>query len=241
MSASTAVMAGEVIRTEGLTRTYPMGDSIVNALRGVDLAVMLGEFVALMGASGSGKSTLLHLLGCLDRPSAGEYWLEGVGVASLKRDALAEIRGQRIGFIFQNFNLLPRFSAWENVAMPLAYSNGKVKGAGQRAKAMEALTRVGLEQRAAHQPTELSGGECQRVAIARALVTQPAVILADEPTGNLDSTTGAEIMQLLGELNPEGVTIVMVTHDLQIARHAGRTCTMQDGYLSEEDVHYVTH
>jgi putative ABC transport system ATP-binding protein len=231
MSASAIPAA--VIRTEGLTRTYPMGSTIVHALRGVELTVFPGEFVALMGASGSGKSTLLHLLGCLDRPTAGEYWLEGVKISSLKRDALAEIRGRRIGFIFQNFNLLPRYSAWENVALPLAYCNGKVKSAAQRAKALEALARVGLEPRAAHRPTELSGGERQRVAIARALATHPAVILADEPTGNLDSTTGTEIMQLLGELHAEGVTIVMVTHDPQIARHASRACTMQDGLLRE--------
>jgi putative ABC transport system ATP-binding protein len=224
-----------VIRTSGLTRTYTMGNSTVNALRAVDLTVLTGEFVALMGASGSGKSTLLHLLGCLDRPSAGEYWLEGVEVSSLVRDALAEVRSQRIGFIFQNFNLLPRFSAWENVALPLAYCNGKVSATDQRGRAMDALKRVGLERRAAHLPTELSGGECQRVAIARALVTHPAVILADEPTGNLDSSTGTEIMQLLGDLHHAGGTIIMVTHDPQIARHAGRTCTMRDGFLSEGD------
>jgi putative ABC transport system ATP-binding protein len=244
MSASTvkkARTAEAVIRTEGLTRTYPMGNSTVNALRGVDLSIFPGEFVALMGASGSGKSTLLHLLGCLDRPTTGEYWLEGVGVSSLNRDALAEIRGRRIGFIFQNFNLLPRFSAWENVALPLAYCNGKVKSASQRARAMEALRRVGLDQRAAHQPTELSGGELQRVAIARALITRPAVILADEPTGNLDSKTGEEIMRLLEGLHAEGVTIVMVTHDPQIARHAGRTCTMQDCMLSEGDASHEPH
>jgi len=226
-------MAESVIRTESLTRMYQMGNNTVNALRGVDLTVRHGEFVALMGASGSGKSTLLHVLGCLDRPSAGEYWLEDVKVSSLKPNALAEVRGHRIGFIFQNFNLLPRFSAWENVSLPLAYCHGKASSSIQRARAMEALTRVGLEHRAGHQPTELSGGERQRVAIARALVTQPAVILADEPTGNLDSTTGADIMKLLSELHGEGVTIVMVTHDPLIARHAGRTCTMQDGLLSE--------
>jgi putative ABC transport system ATP-binding protein len=230
-----------VIRTSNLTRTYTMGRSTVNALRAVDLTVLAGEFVALMGASGSGKSTLLHLLGCLDRPTAGEYWLEGVEVSSLVRDELAEVRSQRIGFIFQNFNLLPRFSAWENVALPLAYCNGKMKAADQRAGAMEALKRVGLGQRAAHLPTELSGGECQRVAIARALVTHPAVILADEPTGNLDSATGAEIMQLLGDLHREGSTIIMVTHDLQIARHARRTCTMRDGFLSEGDSSHEPH
>ena len=226
-------MGPAVIRTKGLKRIYPMGNTTVNALRGVDLTVRAGEFVALMGASGSGKSTLLHILGCLDRPTSGEYTLEDMEVSTLKRDALAEIRNRRIGFIFQNFNLLPRFSAWENVALPLAYCNGKWKGAAQRAKAMEALQRVGLEQRAAHQPSELSGGERQRVAIARALVTQPAVILADEPTGNLDSVTGMEIMQLLGELHREGVTIVMVTHDPLIARQAEHICILRDGSMSE--------
>jgi putative ABC transport system ATP-binding protein len=244
MSASTTPgtpTSAAVIRTEGLTRTYVMGNSTVNALRSVELTVLPGEFVALIGPSGSGKSTLLHLLGCLDRPTAGEYWLEGVEVSSLKRDALAEVRGRRIGFIFQNFNLLPRFSALENVALPLTYCNGSVKSAGQRAKAMEALRRVGLEPRAAHLPTELSGGERQRVAFARALVTHPAVILADEPTGNLDSATGAEIMQLLGELHDGGVSIVMVTHDPLIARHAGRTCTMQDGLLREGTSNHEPH
>jgi putative ABC transport system ATP-binding protein len=231
MTASTSIEP--VIRTAGLTRSYPMGSTTVNALRGVDLTVRPGEFVALMGASGSGKSTLLHLIGCLDRPTAGEYWLEGAPVASLGRDALAEVRGRRIGFVFQSFNLLPRLSAWENVALPLAYHNGKGGGRGQREQALQALERVGLGERAAHQPTELSGGERQRVAIARALVTHPAVLLADEPTGNLDSLTGGEIMRLLGELNAEGATIVMVTHDPGIARHAGRTCTMRDGVLQE--------
>ncbi len=218
-----------IIRTEGLARSYRMGNATVQALRGVDLSVGAGEFVALMGASGSGKSTLLSLLGLLDRPTSGGYWLEGAQVSSLSRNALARVRGARIGFIFQSFNLLPRLSAWENVALPLAYRNGQVSGRQQREKAHEALERVGLAERAGHQPTELSGGERQRVAIARALVTRPAVILADEPTGNLDSATGAEIMRLLGELHSEGRTIVMVTHDLSIARHASRVYTMRDG------------
>jgi putative ABC transport system ATP-binding protein len=222
-----------IIHAQNLTRTYAMGGSTVHALREVNLSVEAGEFVALMGASGSGKSTLLSLLGLLDRPSAGSYWLEGVQVSTLKRDALADVRGKRIGFIFQNFNLLPRLSAWENVALPLSYRNGQVSGSQQRARAHEALAHVGLDQRADHQPTELSGGERQRVAIARALVTEPAVILADEPTGNLDSATGIEIMRLLGELHKEGRTILMVTHDPNIARFANRICTMHDGYLSE--------
>ena len=227
-----------VIQTVGLTREYVMGDFVLRALRGVDLAVRAGEFVALMGASGSGKSTLLSLIGLLDRPTAGGYWLEDTEVSSLSRDELATIRGRRIGFIFQNFNLLPRFSAWENVALPLAYRKGEYGGGEQYKKAMDVLTRVGLDRRADHQPMELSGGERQRVAIARALVTQPAVILADEPTGNLDSATGKEIMSLLTELHKEGKTIIMVTHDMNIARHASRICTMRDGILIEaESVH----
>lgn len=223
-----------VIRTESLTRTYAMGSATVHALRQVNLAVASGDFVALMGASGSGKSTLLSLLGLLDRPTSGEYWLEDRPVSSLNRNTLADLRGQRIGFIFQSFNLLPRLLAWENVALPLAYRGGRIRHADQRKQALQALARVGLEQRANHYPREMSGGERQRVAIARALVTRPAVILADEPTGNLDSVTGVEILRLLGELHAGGSTIVMVTHDLTIARHARRICTMRDGLLNEE-------
>lgn len=225
--------ASAVIRTASLTREYVMGQVVLKALRGVDLTVRQGEFLALMGASGSGKSTLLSLIGLLDRPTSGHYWLENVEVSSVSRDQLATIRGRRIGFIFQNFNLLPRFSAWENVALPLAYRKGEFKNDQQYKKAMEVLTRVGLDRRAGHNPMELSGGERQRVAIARALVTQPAVILADEPTGNLDSATGKEIMSLLGELHTEGKTILIVTHDMNIARHANRICIMRDGILTE--------
>jgi len=232
-------MMDSVIHTEGLTRSYEMGNSTVHALRGVNLTVKPGEFVALMGASGSGKSTLLHLIGCLDRPNEGTYWLEGVEVSSLSRDELADVRSKRIGFIFQNFNLLPRFSAWENVALPLLYRNGQIDTDEQHAKALDALSRVGLADRAGHQPTELSGGERQRVAIARALVTQPAVILADEPTGNLDSTTGEEILHLLDELHAEGRTIVLVTHDSNIARHASRICSMNDGVLQDGGSQHV--
>ena len=222
-----------VIQTIGLTREYAMGSTTVHALRGVDLTVRAGEFLALMGSSGSGKSTLLNMIGLLDRPTSGQYSLEDLDVFSLSRDELATIRGRRIGFIFQNFNLLPRYSTWENVALPLAYRKGEIRSDEQYKKAMQMLARVGLERRSGHQPMELSGGERQRVAIARALVTEPAVLLADEPTGNLDSATGKEIMFLLTELHAEGKTIIMVTHDMNIARYAGRICTMRDGILME--------
>ena len=233
-------MSHPVIRTEKITRTYSMGETVVTALRDADLTVHAGEFIALMGASGSGKSTLLHVIGLLDRPTSGEYWLEEKPVASLRRDELSDLRGRRIGFIFQNFNLLPRLSAWENVALPLAYRNGQFGHEDQLSRAREALARVNLDHRIDHQPTELSGGERQRVAIARALVTQPAVILADEPTGNLDSNTGAEIMHLLKELNDEGSTIVVVTHDMNVARYANRIYSMRDGFLTEGERH-VAH
>ncbi|MBL8061420.1 MAG: ABC transporter ATP-binding protein [Anaerolineales bacterium] len=229
-----------MIRTVGLTRDYQMGNVILKALRGVELTVREGDFIALMGASGSGKSTLLSLLGLLDRATSGEYFLEDVEVSSLTRNELAAIRGRRIGFVFQNFNLLPRFSAWENVALPLTYRKGEFGVEEQRKRALESLTRVGLDRRAGHQPMELSGGERQRVAIARALVTQPAVILADEPTGNLDSITGREIMSLLDGLHAEGKTIVIVTHDASIAQHASRICTMRDGILTEGGMTHVS-
>ena len=227
-----------VIRTEKLTRSYSMGASLITALREADLTILAGEFIALMGASGSGKSTLLNLIGLLDRATSGEYWLEGRPVSSLRRDELADLRGRRIGFIFQNFNLLPRLSAWENVALPLAYRKGEFGTQGQLTRAREALSRVQLDHRLDHNPTELSGGERQRVAIARALVTQPAVILADEPTGNLDSKTGVEIMYLLKELNDEGRTIIVVTHDTNVARFANHIYHMRDGVLTEgESLH----
>jgi putative ABC transport system ATP-binding protein len=228
-----------VIQTIALKREYAMGAAVVRALRGVDLTVHTGEFLALMGASGSGKSTLLNMIGLLDRPTSGQYRLEDLEVFSLSRDDLAALRGRRIGFVFQNFNLLPRYSTWENVALPLAYRKGEYRSEEQYKKAMRMLARVGLEQRAGHQPMELSGGERQRVAIARALVTDPAVLLADEPTGNLDSATGREIMALLSELHAEGKTIIMVTHDMNIARYASRICTMQDGILTEGELTHV--
>ena len=228
-----------VIQTVNLTREYVMGKSVVHALRGVDLTVSTGEFLALMGASGSGKSTLLNMIGLLDRPTSGQYKLEDQEVFALNRDDLATIRGRRIGFIFQNFNLLPRYSTWENVALPLAYRKGEYRSEQQYKKAIQILARVGLDHRASHQPMELSGGERQRAAIARALVTEPAVLLADEPTGNLDSATGREIMSLLTELHAEGKTIIMVTHDRNIAHYASRTCTMRDGILTEGEPTYV--
>jgi putative ABC transport system ATP-binding protein len=232
-------MSEPVIRTEKLTRTYAMGNSTVTALREADLTVHAGEFIALMGASGSGKSTLLNLIGLLDRATSGEYFLEGKPVSSLRRDVLADLRGRRIGFIFQNFNLLSRYSAWENVALPLAYRQGEFGSQEQFNRAREALSRVQLEHRVDHSPMELSGGERQRVAIARALITQPAVILADEPTGNLDSKTGIEIMRLLKELNEEGCTIIMVTHDMNVARNAARIYHMLDGILNESELPHV--
>jgi putative ABC transport system ATP-binding protein len=234
-------MSVPVIRTEKITRTYSMGGNTVTALHEADLTIQAGEFIALMGASGSGKSTLLNLLGLLDRATSGEYWLEETNVSSLRRDQLADLRGRRIGFIFQNFNLLPRLSAWENVALPLAYRQGAFGQQEQLDRAREALSRVNLDHRIEHQPMELSGGERQRVAIARALVTQPAVILADEPTGNLDSNTGVEIMQLLKELNDEGRTIIVVTHDMNVARYASHIYQMRDGVLKESEPAHVPH
>ncbi len=217
-----------VIRTENLTRIYTVGSSTVNALRGVNLVVAMGEFVALMGASGSGKSTMMHILGCLDTPSAGRYLLEERDVSTLSKDERARVRNTRIGFIFQTFNLLPRLSALDNIMLPLLYGR-EDKEAKNRAE--RALERVGLASRAQHKPNELSGGERQRIAIARALVTSPALILADEPTGNLDSKTGADIMGLLVELYKEGHTILLVTHDARVAAHAGRILHMEDGEI----------
>jgi len=217
-----------VIDVEGLTKAFRMGATEVHALRGVDMQIAAGEFVALMGSSGSGKSTLLHLLGCLDTPTAGTYRLEGRDVRALSHDERAAVRNRRIGFVFQSFHLLPRLDALENVSLPLLYCR---RSGNARESAAEALAHVGLADRMHHRPAELSGGEQQRVAIARALVNNPAIVLADEPTGNLDSQTGTEVMQLLAELHAEGRTILTVTHDVQIARFAQRTLTIQDGQL----------
>ncbi len=229
MSANTSARTSAwLIETAGLTRTYRLGTTEVQALRGVSVQVASGEFVALMGPSGSGKSTMMHLLGCLDTPTAGRYLLEGRDVSRLSVNERAQVRNRRIGFVFQTFNLLPRLSALDNVTLPLLY-RGRVIDAKRRA--YEALRRVGLEPRAQHRPMELSGGERQRVAIARALITDPALILADEPTGNLDSQTGKEIMHLLNELSAAGRTIIIVTHDASVAAYARRVVHLRDGQI----------
>jgi putative ABC transport system ATP-binding protein len=222
-----------VILTHRLTREYDMGGEVVRALRGVNIQIRRNEFVAVMGPSGSGKSTLMNLVGCLDTPSAGEYWLNGQKVSDLSDDELARIRNKEIGFVFQTFNLLPRADALHNVELPLIYAGQSAKA--RRAAAARALERVGLGDRMDHRPSELSGGQRQRVAIARALVNNPSILLADEPTGNLDSATGEEIMKLFEELWQTGQTIVLVTHEHDIAAHAGRQIHLRDGIV-ERDV-----
>jgi putative ABC transport system ATP-binding protein len=226
---ATATAPAPVIEVHGLTRHYDLGDTVVRALDGVDLTIEAGQLVAVMGTSGSGKSTLMNLLGCLDRPSAGTYLLEGVDVARLSRAALAELRGRRLGFVFQSFNLLARTSALDNVILPLLYQ--RVGRRERVARARAALDRVGLGSREDHRPSQLSGGQQQRVAIARALVTAPPIVFADEPTGNLDSRTSDEIMALLRGLADEGITVVLVTHEPDIAAWADRVLTMKDGKL----------
>jgi putative ABC transport system ATP-binding protein len=221
-----------LIEARDLTKTYTMGDQTVHALRGVSLDIEAGGFVAIMGASGSGKSTLMNILGCLDVPTSGHYRLAGEAVDGLAPDALASIRNRRIGFVFQQFNLLPRTSALENVELPMVYAG--VKAPERRARALAALQRVGLGERAGHTPSELSGGQQQRVAIARALVNQPSLILADEPTGALDTHTSEDIMKLLTELNQQGMTVVLVTHEPDIATWARRKLVFRDGVMVED-------
>ena len=219
-----------MIEVENLSKTYELGGQKVPALKKVSFRILKGEFVAIMGQSGSGKSTLMNLLGCLDLPSSGIYRLEDIDVATLNSDQLAEVRNRRIGFVFQSFNLLPRSSALENTELPLLYSGTP----DPVSKAREALAKVGLDARAHHKPNELSGGERQRVAIARAIVNNPSIILADEPTGNLDSKTGEEIMGIFSRLNQEGVTLILVTHEQHVAQYAQRVIHMRDGSIMSD-------
>ncbi|MDA8018475.1 MAG: ABC transporter ATP-binding protein [Thermoanaerobaculia bacterium] len=221
-----------MIELHGVERHYPIGDTVVRALRGVDLEVAKGEYLAIMGASGSGKSTLMNMLGCLDTPTKGEYRLDGIGVHELDDDALADVRNRRIGFVFQSFHLLPRLDALGNVGLPLVYRD--VPREKRNEAANRALETVGLAERARHRPSEMSGGQMQRVAIARALVSDPAILLADEPTGNLDSTTSAEIMALFDRLHQAGRTVVLVTHEDDIAAHAKRRIRLHDGHVVED-------
>jgi len=223
-----------VIELRGVERTYTSGEVEVRAVRGVSLSILAGEFVAIMGASGSGKSTMMNTLGCLDRPTGGAYLLDGIDVSGLNRDELADIRNRKIGFIFQGFNLLARTSALENVELPMLYSHVRRTPREQRGKALAALEIVGLAQRSGHYPNQLSGGQQQRVAIARALCNEPSLLLADEPTGNLDSRTSIEIMGVFQKLNDQGITIVMVTHELDIARYTRRTIVMRDGLVVDD-------
>ncbi|HET6930416.1 MAG TPA: ABC transporter ATP-binding protein [Candidatus Acidoferrum sp.] len=227
------VDAGIVIRTETLAKMYQMGAEEVHALRGIDVEIRKGEYVAIMGPSGSGKSTLMNLIGCLDSPSSGRYWLAGRLVSELDDDELAYIRNKEIGFVFQTFNLLPRATALHNVELPLIYNGTPAEERIERAK--KALERVDLVPRMNHKPNELSGGQRQRVAIARALVNNPSIVLADEPTGNLDSKTGEEIMHLFENLHEQGNTIILVTHEMDIAQHAHRVIFIRDGKIASDE------
>ncbi|MBP6572525.1 MAG: ABC transporter ATP-binding protein, partial [Gemmatimonadales bacterium] len=221
-----------MIVTRNLKREYVMGTEVVRALQGVDMTIRKNEFVAIMGPSGSGKSTMMNMIGCLDTPSEGEYWLNGYRVSELDDDALARIRNKEIGFVFQTFNLLPRASALANVELPMVYAGASSKE--RRTRAEEALRQVGLQDRMHHRPNELSGGQRQRVAIARALVNRPSIILADEPTGNLDSATSVEIMALFETLHKQGQTIILVTHEPDIAAHAKRQIVLRDGKVASD-------
>ena len=232
-SAGLAPEEDWVIVTRGIQRDYDMGGEVVHALRGVDLAIRRNEYVAIMGPSGSGKSTLMNLIGCLDTPTGGEYWLNGMLVSDMSDDELARVRNREIGFVFQTFNLLPRATALHNVELPLVYAG--VPSQERKRRAAAALERVQLADRAHHRPNELSGGQRQRVAIARALVNEPAILLADEPTGNLDSGTSAEIMRVFESLATEGQTVIMVTHEADIAANARRIVVLRDGRISSDE------
>ena len=221
-----------VIRIVALHRAYQMGAERIRALDGVSLEILRNEYVAIMGPSGSGKSTMMNLLGCLDTPTGGEYWLNGLEVSRLADDELARVRNKEIGFVFQTFNLLPRATALHNVELPLVYAG--IGGRDRRARAVEALERVGLGHRLEHRPNELSGGQRQRVAIARALVNRPSILLADEPTGNLDSATSEEIMRVFADLHRDGQTVIMVTHESEIAAHAERVVVLRDGRVESD-------
>ncbi|HEU6448440.1 MAG TPA: ABC transporter ATP-binding protein [Verrucomicrobiae bacterium] len=224
-----------VIKLADIHKVYHTGEVDVHAVQGVSLEILRGEFVAIMGSSGSGKSTLMNMIGCLDRPTRGNYELDGVDVSTLNRDALADIRNEKIGFVFQGFNLLARTSALEQVEMPMLYNRNRIQAREQLQRATRCLEIVGLARRADHKPNQLSGGQQQRVAIARALVNQPALLLADEPTGNLDSQTSIEIMGVFQKLNEEGITIVMVTHELDIARYTKRMVILRDGKIVTDE------
>jgi len=225
-----------IISLQSLTKTYKLGDNVVQALAGVSLEIQQGEFVCITGPSGSGKSTLMHILGCLDRPTEGKYMLNGKDVSSLPRDELADIRNKQIGFVFQGFNLLPRTTAVENVEVPLLYTRPVLPPATRREMAMKALTAMGLENRFDHHPNQLSGGQQQRVAIARALVNEPTLILADEPTGNLDTATSIEVMRILQELRErQNITIVLITHEADIAAYGTRIISVRDGLILKDE------
>ena len=224
-----------IVKLENFSKTYQTGEVEVQAVKGVSLEILAGEFVAIMGSSGSGKSTMMNTIGCLDRPTGGRYLLDGIDVGGLDRDALADLRNTKIGFVFQGFNLLSRTSALENVELPLLYNRTGIRGTEQRERALRALKQVGLADRSDHHPSQLSGGQQQRVAIARALVNEPALLLADEPTGNLDTHTSIEIMAIFQDLNRAGMTIIMVTHELDIARFTLRMVVMRDGRVVRDE------
>ncbi len=220
-----------LIELHDIIKNYPLGEEFISVLKGVSLTIESGEYVALMGASGSGKSTLMNILGCLDRPSGGDYFFDGVELGRADSDVRARVRNQKIGFVFQSFNLLPRTTALDNVIMPLAYTAGNMSHAERRRRGLAALEAVGIADRAGHHPSQLSGGQQQRVAIARALINHPPVIFADEPTGNLDSHTSVEVMNMFKQLNDEGITVILVTHSQAIAKYAKRTVCMSDGQI----------